>query len=33
MIIKTFFAVKEKVRAMFVWLGSFVKSLRHKWMK
>jgi hypothetical protein len=33
MIIKTFFAVKEKVRAMFVGLGSFVKSLRHKWMK
>jgi hypothetical protein len=33
MIITTFFAVKEKVRAVFVGLCNFVKSLRHKWMK
>jgi hypothetical protein len=33
MIIKTFFTVKEKVRAVFAKLCDFVKSLRHKWMK
>jgi hypothetical protein len=30
MIIKTFFAVKEKVQAVFVGLGNFVKSLLQK---
>jgi hypothetical protein len=30
MIIKTFFAVKEKVQAVFVGLGNFVRSLRQK---